>query len=42
MPADTCKRTIRQKKWIRIVQKNGFPKLNSFWLHLTLKKAIWR
>ena len=26
--------------WIRTVQRNGFPKLTCFWLHLTLKKAI--
>jgi hypothetical protein len=22
--------------WIRILERNGFPKLNSFWLHCTL------
>ena len=41
-----CQRTPAEEHclnnfWTRIVQRHGFPKLARFWLHLTLKKAIW-
>ena len=39
-PADWTFFWVLGKFWVRIEERNGFPKLTRFWLHLTLNKVI--